>query len=320
MSQDTRSSRTSLFRWLGTAISLALMVYLISTQGWTEIWQSIRSIPPLYFALAVGLMFISRLAVIGRWYTLLKAADQNLPIRDTVQLVFAGLFASNFLPTTIGGDVIRLAGAVKRKLDPPVVTASLLADRLIGVIGMTSLLPVGLPYLLAVKDTVLLRGPLSAISIIASRETINKWFARGRAFIASTMNALLIWFKRPTSLVLALLWTYGHQVALFTTIWALFQGMGQSISWWTVAGLWVFNYYISMLPISINGFGVQELSIAYVFDNFGGVSTESALVMAILVRLLYMLASLPGVISLPEIIRVEKKKNPRPDGVYLKSD
>jgi uncharacterized membrane protein YbhN (UPF0104 family) len=309
------SSNSSLFRWLGTVISIALLVYLLSKQGWTEIWQAVLSIPPLYFALAVGLILISRLATVGRWYALLKGADQNLSIKDAMMLVFAGLFATNFLPTTIGGDVIRLAGAVRRKLNPTVITASLLADRLVGVAGMTSLLPVGLPYLLAVQKAGLIQEPLSSMATLGFSEKISKWLIKAREFVASTMKAMLIWLKRPSSLIKALLWTYGHQIALFTTIWVLFKGMDQTISWWVVAGLWIFNYYITLLPISINGLGVQELSITYMYTQFGGVSPDTALVMAILIRVLYMLASLPGVIALPEILSSGKDQNSDQDRV-----
>lgn len=302
--------KLSLFRWLGTVISIGLLVYLLSRQGWTEIWQAIQQIPPQHFFIAAGLLIISRLTVAGRWFALLKGADQNLSLWDTIRLVFAGLFATNFLPTTIGGDVIRLAGAVRRKLDPAIITASLLADRLVGVAGMTSLLPVGLPYLLAAHETSMITEPLLSLGVISKNGKVGKWIDKGRNFITSTLKALLIWVKKPGYLVKSLLWTYAHQVALFTAIWVLFQGMDQMISWWTVAGLWIFNYYITLLPISINGLGVQELSIAYIFSQFGGVSPDAALVMALLIRVLYLLASLPGVIALPEILLSEKEKIP----------
>jgi uncharacterized membrane protein YbhN (UPF0104 family) len=287
-----------------------LLVYLLSKQGWAEIWQAVQHIPPLYFGIAILLMLSSRLTVAGRWYALLKGADQNLSIKDTLRLVFAGLFATNFLPTTIGGDVIRLAGAVRRKLDPSVITASLLADRLVGIAGMTTLLPIGLPYILVVRDTGLISEPVQFMAVIGLNAKIKVWINTGREFVQSTLKALLIWIKKPSYLLKAMLWTYGHQVCLFTTIWVLFQGMNQPISWWVVAGLWIFNYYISLLPISINGLGVQELSIAYIYTQFGGVSTDSALAMAVLIRILFVIASLPGVISLPEIMSSGKPQLP----------
>jgi hypothetical protein len=65
-----------------------------------------------------------------------------------------------------------------------------------------------------------------------------------------------------------------------------------------------------LLPISINGLGVQELSIAYIYTQFGGVSTDSALAMAVLIRVLFVIASLPGVIALPEIMSSGKIQLP----------
>ncbi|MBN2257111.1 MAG: flippase-like domain-containing protein [Anaerolineaceae bacterium] len=293
--------RSSLLRWLGTLIALALLIFLLSRQGWTDICQAIQRIPTIHFLIVVGLIFLSRFAVVGRWYVLIRSAEQCLTLGETIRLVFAGLFASNFLPTTIGGDVIRLAGAVRRKKDPAVITASLLADRLVGMIGMASLLPIGLPYLLAGRATLVSDGMLFSFAVASRYTGIQKWFIKGRDFFRSTIKVLMIWIHKPASILLALLWTYGHQAAVFTIVWLLFQGMGENITWWMVAGLWIFNYFITTLPISINGLGVQELSIAYIYTQFGGVSTDSGLVMAVIIRVLYMFASLPGVIALPEI-------------------
>ena len=311
-------SKTPLLRWLGTVISFALLIYLLSRQGWAEIWYALKSISPLYFGIAIGLMLISRLMVCGRWYTLLKSGSQHISVWNTIRLVFAGLFASNFLPTTIGGDVVRLAGAVKGKHDASVITASLVADRLIGMAGMASLLPIGIPYLMSAKAA-LSPGdgpvPIYALSFLGK---FTRLLGKVRDFLNSTVKALLIWIHKPFALLIALLWTYGHQAALFTTVWVLFLGMNQTISWWVVAGLWIFNYFITLLPISINGMGVQELTIAYVYTRFGGVSPDSGLVLAVIMRALYLIASLPGVFTLPEILNSGKPRagNKTPTGSF----
>jgi hypothetical protein len=250
-------------------------------------------------------MLISRLMVCGRWFTLLKSGSQKISVLDTVRLVFAGLFASNFLPTTIGGDGIRLAGAVRKKLDASVITASLVADRLIGMVGMASLLPIGIPYLLSTPSVSLPGDRLLSLSTVSLSAKLHRVVGKTKDFLLMTLKALLIWIHKPFALLVALLWTYGHQAALFTTIWVLFLGMDQTISWWVVAGLWIFNYFITLLPISINGMGVQELTIAYIYTQFGGVSSDSGLVLAIIMRVLYLIASLPGVLALPEILNAQ---------------
>jgi uncharacterized protein (TIRG00374 family) len=111
-SKKQASRRQTVVRIFGTLIALALLVYLLSQQGWQEIATAIHQIPFWRLALALGLMFISRIAVAARWHVLLRGADLKIPFRQSLRITFAGLFASNFLPTTIGGDVVRLAGAI----------------------------------------------------------------------------------------------------------------------------------------------------------------------------------------------------------------
>ena len=125
-----------------------LQVYLLAQQGWDDFSQAIGSIPAWAFLAAFACLFGSRLTTVGRWLALLRAADVQITVWDAFKLVFAGLFAANFLPTTIGGDVVRLAGAVQLRLDGGIVTASLIVDRLVGMAGMATLLPLELPRVL----------------------------------------------------------------------------------------------------------------------------------------------------------------------------
>jgi hypothetical protein len=115
MTQSTqrRLKRTSLLRILGTLLSLALLFYLLTQQGWGVISSAIQAIPLWRFALALVLMTVSRFVVSGRWHILLRSGKVPIPFGQTIRITFAGLFASNFLPTTIGGDVFRLAGAIR---------------------------------------------------------------------------------------------------------------------------------------------------------------------------------------------------------------
>jgi hypothetical protein len=56
------------------------------------------------------------------------------------------------------------------------------------------------------------------------------------------------------------------------------------------------------VPISINGLGVQELLLYYLFANVGGISLTASLMLAVLMRVIQMAASLPGALYLPSIL------------------
>ena len=131
-------------RWLGTLISLGLLIYWLADHGLQSILESLQSLPWTYFLLAMVLVMISRLAVCGRWYVLLRGAQLNISLWEAVRLVFSGLFASNFLPTTVGGDVVRFFASVRMNIDAATAAASLIVDRLVGVLGMATTLPIGL--------------------------------------------------------------------------------------------------------------------------------------------------------------------------------
>jgi hypothetical protein len=126
-------------------LAVALLVYLLSKQGWDEIAGAFRQIAVWRILLAFALTFISRMAVSARWYVLLRSGKADISFGQSTRITFAGLFASNFLWTTIGGDVVRLAGAIRFKFDPAVSAASLVVDRLVGMAGMAMALPFALP-------------------------------------------------------------------------------------------------------------------------------------------------------------------------------
>jgi hypothetical protein len=111
-----------------------------------------------------------------------------------------------------------------------------------------------------------------------------------------------VWIRRPVVLLESYCYTWGHMLCTFLLIWLFLRGMGEGISLWLTAGLWSLTYFVTLLPLSINGLGIQELSAAFIFSQLGGVSPASSLTLGLLIRTLAMLASLPGAFFLPAIL------------------
>jgi hypothetical protein len=78
--------------------------------------------------------------------------------------------------------------------------------------------------------------------------------------------------------------------------------MGEDISILEVGGLYCIVYLVTLLPVSINGYGLQEISMTFVFSELAGVSITSAVTAALLFRTLFMVTSLPGAIYLPGLL------------------
>jgi len=277
---------------------VGLLIYLLSRQGWSEISSAAGQIVWWRFVLALILVIISRFAVAGRWHVLMHSAGTGITPNQSVRLTFAMLFSSNFLPTTIGGDVVRLAGAIHLGFDQAISLASLVVDRLVGMTGMAIALPFAIPaYINYVTST-----PSTSIAIPWLNPLINKI----RRFLHELVQALKVWLNKPYSLLGALGFTWVHMLCTFSMVWLLLGGMGERISFWLVMGLWSATYFVTLLPISINGMGVQELAMTFFYVAIGGISQSSGLTLALLMRLLQMIASLPGALFIPDIMADRK--------------
>jgi uncharacterized membrane protein YbhN (UPF0104 family) len=283
-------NRQLLLRGAGSLLAIGLLVFLIA-QNWNEVVLAIRQIPLWRFLLATALIFVSRFFVIGRWHVLLRAAKLNISFSRTAALTFTGLFANNFLPTTIGGDVVRFAGAAEMGYDSSIVLASLVADRLAGMAGMATVLPFGLIPLWSWGA-----GRISQSIALAAL------WKKAWDFVGRTFRALTIWLKKPISLLGAYCLTWGHLLCFFGATSVLLTGLNESVPFWTIAGISSIVYFLTQIPISINGYGVQELSQTYLFVHLAGISVPNAITLALLIRVIFMIASLPGAFYLPSIL------------------
>lgn len=295
LAQDKRKRRTSLLRILGTIISLGLVAFLI-WQNWNDFINSFSRLSlGLLFSL-LFLAFLSRFIVTTRWFVILKVIEPNLRFSQAFKLSFVGLFTTNFLPSTIGGDLVKLGGAVQYGFDAASVAGSLVVDRLVGMTTMATFLPVGL---LAIP-----KG--NNLSVLLSSASPGGWIGilweKIKSYTKRVIIALKIWVKHPVQLIFAAGLSFLHMGCTFTMVFLIFRGLNDPISWWFSGGLWVLVYFVTLLPISINGLGLQEASLSLVYTSFAGVSESNSLVLAIMIRVLFMIASLPGAFFLSQTI------------------
>lgn len=291
-------NKNLLLRLFGTVLAVVLSVLLIEREGWKEITDSLKQISLPVFVLALLSLLISRLFVILRWHVLLRSGGVKIPFSRTAELTLTGLFASNYLPTTIGGDVVRLGGAMRLGYDRAVCLASIAADRIIGMAGMFCAMPFGLiPAWRA----------LGASSFALS--AMPPFFAKLTDFIRRTLRSFSIWFKQPGALIASLLYTWGNMIFIFVSLYILIEGLGEHVSYTLIAGIWSLAYFVTLIPISINGYGVQELSLTFLFSRVAGLSPATSLTVAVLIRIVFLSASLPGAAFLPSVLSAMSDPN-----------
>ena len=295
-------NRQLIARIAGSLLAVFLLAVLLKEEGSGEIVSALKRVSVWYFLGGIFVLLISRLFVAGRWHVLLRSAGVDISYWRTAMLTFTGLFSSNFLPTTIGGDVVRLAGAMQLGYDRPICLASLVTDRLVGMAGMLVTLPFGLTPVMSLGH-----GGLQSIGFTAI-------FQKGLDFGKRTLSAFAIWLRKPLALFISFIFTFGNMAFIFLAVFILVEGMGHHVSYWLIAGLWSLTYFVTQIPVSVNGYGVQELSLTFLLSRFGGLSQSESLTIAVLIRTLFIIDSLPGAFFLPSILAAMNGKQSAPDG------
>lgn len=293
-----RKNLSILLRGLGTLLALGLLIFLISQNDQQEVLNTLKKISLETLVYVFLCIVASRMFITARWYVLLRSGGIHISFKETLSLVFMGLFSNNFLPTTIGGDVVRLAGAIQLGYDNALCLASIAADRVINMVGMSLAAPLGLWQLLGV-------------GAIGQSFALGGFIAKGMDFVKKTFSSFSLWLKKPGALVTALSFAFIHMFFSFSATYLLIVGLGEHLPLWKVIGLSSLAYFVSLVPISINGYGVQELTVTFLLSNIGGISVPTAASTAVIHRLIMMGVSLPGAFTLPGVLAKMNRKDPQ---------
>jgi uncharacterized membrane protein YbhN (UPF0104 family) len=125
---------------------------------------------------------------------------------------------------------------------------------------------------------------------------------RSMRFLYRLKDALSIWLSHPSGLLQSLGFTWIHMLCIFGSIWLLLWGLGEDVSYTMVGGLYSIVYFITLLPLSINGYGIQEVAMMYMLSSVGDVSIQSGLTVALLFRTMMILASVPGAFFFSDLL------------------
>lgn len=113
----------------------ALLLWVLVTRIGTNWSEAIPDPTAHTFAWLAGALLLTFAGVVlsaARWSAVLQALGQDPPFRRLLSLYFAGQFMGNVLPSTIGGDALRVARLSKDTGEGPTTFASVVLERLTG--------------------------------------------------------------------------------------------------------------------------------------------------------------------------------------------
>jgi len=294
-------------RWwpffLKVAVSTILIVFLVATHDISEAIHHLSGIQtPWLFGGLLLLGFGIFLAGL-RWAVVLDGMEIGLRLGGVFRIVLIGLFFSQALPSTIGGDAVRAWQIHQVIASVSLALRSIILDRLAGLAGLLLLVSMALPLLFQITDsevahvtmasltalalvglaavlvfdrlpTVALRGHIYEFLIHISKDARKALLASRRAPLVIGLSALI------------------HTLSALT-VFCLAQGLGIMVGIVECLVLVPPVIMLMVLPISLAGWGVREGAMIAAL-GFVNVPASEALLLSIAFGLAVLLTNLPG--------------------------
>ena len=128
-------------------VSLSLMLLLLQQVELEQIYEKSKSILIKYHALILGLFLIQTIIASERWFTICKAIKIQTNRLTLLKYFCIGLFFNQALPSSIGGDAIRI-WMIKRHADTiPISALSVIVDRIFGLVALFTIIVSSTLYL-----------------------------------------------------------------------------------------------------------------------------------------------------------------------------
>ncbi len=271
-----RSWRRAGIRLGGSALVLTLLFVFLPLQ---ELLTAIKRVPAGLWLLVLASYLGTHALGVAKWRLMVNLAGGKLTLIQAVRCYFAGLFGSVFLPSLVGGDVIRVGLALRYSRNRAGVFLGSLIDRMLDVTAMAALAGVGavlLPQALNPQGRAIFWG-LALIFLILAFTALGLLVAlpprrfsfRTRRLMAKVRQAVRSISRRPYYVLLALSLGVAMQTS-FTVLTALI-GLACGIT--LPLGVWLFAYPLStlsaLLPVTQGGIGVREAALAALLVPFG---------------------------------------------------
>ncbi|MFD2740001.1 lysylphosphatidylglycerol synthase transmembrane domain-containing protein [Sulfitobacter aestuarii] len=293
---DSGASKPSRNWWLFAIKLLAsagLIAWILLGANLSEVGAALRDVDLRWIGLAMLLQCFGAAIISRRWQGLLAVQDVRPPWLYLFRSTIVSSFFRQFLPSIIGGDVIRSHDAWRAGASLSLALMSLLLDRLLGLLALALL---ALLAMLSVSEVterlpalqlwlICAFAGLAAILslVVLPRRRTGGGAARLPGFLPDKLRrklgdigkAMTIYRGKSAALWRGLALSLLLQVNVVTFYWALSQALGLPLSYGSFFAIAPIAIFVMMIPISINGIGVREAIFLFLLAQWGIGSAEA---------------------------------------------
>lgn len=299
---------SSRLRRVGVLVAkIAVSAALVALLAWWADWRAVAAAVhgadrTLLFAAFVAMLPTVPLAA-WRWRRCARASQIDLPVGFFVRATYAGTFAGQLLPAGVGTDAVRLGFFLHRRARLAHAMQSLLLDRLVGVVTIVAIVALGLPHIwaqlphalrvFAIGLILATLGGLAVIWALRHVPLLRDFAGQGKRrklvdLTFAVRGSLLSRHVAVAFLVSIAMFLLGNGVALL-----LAEALGVRVGYVDVLAVVSMAVFVSLMPISVNGWGVREGAMVLGLSVLG-VPKATALAISILFGFAGAIATVPG--------------------------
>src|SRR5258708_9091682 len=145
---------------LRAAFSLGLLYFALSGVSTAAIGARLADLKPIWLVAGIALAFVQLALLAPRWQRIAKACGAELPLGRAFQLGLIAAFFNQVLPSTVGGDAMRIWLFARDGQGWTRATYSVLLDRFIGVLALAIMVVASLPLSLTLSQYPILPSAL----------------------------------------------------------------------------------------------------------------------------------------------------------------
>ena len=288
-------------------ISAALLYLALRKTSISDLASRIGIASVGWIGLAIASALLQVLVSAVRWREVSAACGAPLTAMQTVRYNLIGSFFNQTLPSSIGGDAVRLWLVGRSRAGWRAATYSIFIDRAIGLIALATLVVASLPWTYQLIADPQGRSALVLVDFAALAAGLGflilgkldwPWLTRqwgmNHLFACSTITNRVLFSSRsgPKIAALSLL---VHVLAIFVA-WCVIQSISAPVLFTQIFQLIPPVMLITMLPISIAGWGLREATLGLAFSYAGLVTNEGVNVSLLFGAVIFIVGAFGGLV------------------------
>jgi glycosyltransferase 2 family protein len=297
---------------LKIAVSLALLFLLFSKVDVRLLVAKARDASPAWLVVALVIYGVNVFASTWRWLLLLRAQHVRCSGASLLGSFLVALFFSNFLPSNIGGDVIRIADTSKAAGSRTLATTVVLVDRGLGLMALVLVAALGatlagrvhpdaMPHWPTWLWLAFAGGAAVAVPAIFAPEFVARLLRPLTVFhaewvggkIEQLTGALAKFRDNPGPILTCFAAAVFVQASMVVFYFAVAYALHLDLALTDLAVIVPISFVVQMLPVSVSGFGVREATFSFYFTRIGH-PIAAAVLMSLIAQALIILWSLIG--------------------------